>query len=76
MTDQRATRPAEPPLLEPRRAPDEAYELCYECRGDRTCLVCDGTGERLAGGRCLNCHGSRWCIVWRGSGQLPAGAGG
>ena len=77
MTDERSTGdPTENrPVIESLRVPGEGFDLCYECRGDRTCLVCDGSGEGLGGSRCPMCHGSRWCIVCRGSGQLPAGAG-
>jgi hypothetical protein len=57
----------------PVTTPDEGYELCYECRGDRLCWSCEGAGVRSSGERCLQCAGRGICIVCNGDGQLPAG---
>jgi hypothetical protein len=57
----------------PVTTPDEGCELCYECRGDRLCWGCAGTGQMLSGERCYQCAGTGLCIVCSGDGQLPAG---
>jgi hypothetical protein len=52
--------------------PEPGMELCYECEGERVCIMCQGTGT-LGGRRCVSCGGARRCIVCRGAGQLPMG---
>ena len=52
--------------------PDRGMELCYECEGERACIMCQGNGA-VGGRRCVSCGGSRRCIVCRGPGQLPEG---
>lgn len=52
--------------------PDEGMELCYECVGKRSCIMCDGAGK-IGSARCTFCGGQRRCIVCNGAGQLPEG---
>ena len=47
-------------------------ELCYECEGERTCIMCVGEGK-LNGRHCISCGGGRVCITCQGAGQLPEG---
>ena len=58
--------------LEKINEPDPEMELCYECEGERTCIICQGAGT-MDGRRCGSCGGGRRCIVCRGAGQLPKG---
>ena len=54
---------------DPVTTPSPGYEVCYECRGERVCLVCRGA-KTLAGKRCANCSGQGVCIVCEGEGQI------
>ena len=57
----------------PVTTPDEGYELCYECDGERRCWSCMGKAVRSNGERCFQCVGTGRCIVCNGEGQLPEG---
>jgi hypothetical protein len=44
-------------------------EICWECRGERACGVCDGSGLG-DGKRCGSCLGQKVCWTCKGRGQI------
>ena len=52
--------------------PDHGMELCYECEGEKRCIMCRGEGE-IAGRPCGFCGKQKRCIVCNGAGQLTEG---
>ena len=55
----------------PVTTPDEGYQLCYECGGNRLCRTCEGKGLLSDGEECYHCGRAGICIVCNGDGQFP-----